>query len=176
MLDLLHKHLDSKGKQAKLKSPQELQDLLDVTRTLLADFDDRKKYPTDTSEQKTDLEEVREKFRIVKVRFILVLCVSSILCIFLANWVLRVLWVAINSIHKLHITLWTFGNFFQKFFPPYRWKLKQLQKASLLKYVLSNFSSWRVWDYIISVYDLVYGPRESPNVEGHDSHANTHPL
>ena len=25
MLELLHKHLDSKGKQAKLKSPQELQ-------------------------------------------------------------------------------------------------------------------------------------------------------
>lgn len=67
MLDLLHRNLDSKGKQAKLKSPQELQDLLDVTRLLLADFDDRKKYPTDTKEQKTDLEEVREKFRIVKV-------------------------------------------------------------------------------------------------------------
>ena len=67
MLDLLHANLDSKGKQAKLKSPQELQDLLDVTRQLLAEFDDRTKYPINTPEQKSDLEEVREKFRIVKV-------------------------------------------------------------------------------------------------------------
>ena len=39
MLDLLHRHMDSKGKQAKLKSPQELQDLLDVTRELLASME-----------------------------------------------------------------------------------------------------------------------------------------
>lgn len=32
LLELLRKHMDSKGKQAKLKSPQELQELLDVTR------------------------------------------------------------------------------------------------------------------------------------------------
>lgn len=69
MLDLLMRNLDSKGKQAKLKSPQELQDLLDVTRLLLSDFDDRQKYPIDTPEQKNDLDEVREKFRIVKVDF-----------------------------------------------------------------------------------------------------------
>ena len=35
MLELLRKHIDSKGKQAKLKSPQELQELLDVTRQLV---------------------------------------------------------------------------------------------------------------------------------------------
>lgn len=35
ILGLLHRHMDAKGKQAKLKSPQELQDLLDVTRELL---------------------------------------------------------------------------------------------------------------------------------------------
>ena len=39
MLDLLHRHMDAKGKQAKLKSPQELQDLLDVTRELLASME-----------------------------------------------------------------------------------------------------------------------------------------
>ncbi len=32
LLELLRKHMDPKGKQAKLKSPQELQELLDVTR------------------------------------------------------------------------------------------------------------------------------------------------
>jgi len=32
LLQLLRKHMDSKGKQAKLKSPAELQELLDVTR------------------------------------------------------------------------------------------------------------------------------------------------
>ena len=35
MLALLSRHLDAKGKQAKLKSPAELQELLDVTRGLL---------------------------------------------------------------------------------------------------------------------------------------------
>jgi inositol-hexakisphosphate/diphosphoinositol-pentakisphosphate 1-kinase len=39
LLDLLHKYMDSKGKQAKLKSPNELQELLDVTRTLLDELD-----------------------------------------------------------------------------------------------------------------------------------------
>lgn len=73
------KHLDAKGKQAKLKSPQELQDLLDITRQLLADMDrqqrarsqqgkpasggDGKASPADQ-----EFDEVREKFRIVKVR------------------------------------------------------------------------------------------------------------
>ena len=69
MLDLLHKNLDSKGKQAKLKSPQELQDLLDVTRQLLADLDDPETASPNTPEEKTDKDEIREKFRIVKVSF-----------------------------------------------------------------------------------------------------------
>ena len=71
MLDLLHKNLDSKGKQAKLKSPQELQDLLDVTRQLLADLDDPKTPQPTTPEEKADQDEIREKFRIVKVRLLL---------------------------------------------------------------------------------------------------------
>ena len=41
VLELMHRHLDAKGKQAKLKSPQELQDLLDVTRELLASMENR---------------------------------------------------------------------------------------------------------------------------------------
>ena len=44
LLALLVRHLDAKGKQAKLKSPAELQDLLDATRTVLAELEeDRKK-------------------------------------------------------------------------------------------------------------------------------------
>lgn len=65
MLDLLHKNLDSKGKQAKLKSPQELQDLLDVTRELLAELDTSKDSIM-SSETQADRDEIREKFRIVK--------------------------------------------------------------------------------------------------------------
>lgn len=41
MLELFHKYKDSKGKQAKLKSPSQLQDLLDVTRQLLAGLEKR---------------------------------------------------------------------------------------------------------------------------------------
>ena len=36
MLELLMKHLDKKGKQAKLQSLQELQDLLDITHSMRA--------------------------------------------------------------------------------------------------------------------------------------------
>ena len=39
MLALMTRHLDAKGKQAKLKSPAELQELLDVTRDLLAELE-----------------------------------------------------------------------------------------------------------------------------------------
>lgn len=60
MLDLLAKYIDSKGKQAKLKSPKELQELLDVTRNLLKDMEDA---PTDDD---SDVNETREKFRIIK--------------------------------------------------------------------------------------------------------------
>ena len=41
LLDLLDKYIDSKGKQAKLKSPKELQELLDVTRTLVQEMGER---------------------------------------------------------------------------------------------------------------------------------------
>ncbi len=78
MLELLRKHLDAKGKQAKLKSPQELQDLLDITRDLLADMDrqQRARREQGTTAQSEgakaspadqEFDEVREKFRIVKV-------------------------------------------------------------------------------------------------------------
>ncbi|CAK0787238.1 hypothetical protein CVIRNUC_010454 [Coccomyxa viridis] len=45
LLRLLATHLDAKGKQAKLKSPSELQELLDVTRALLADMDAERQRP-----------------------------------------------------------------------------------------------------------------------------------
>ncbi len=81
LLDLLVKHMDAKGKQAKLKSPQELQELLDVTRALLADMDrerqsaaqaggpDGPEGPPNLSELKLDADqdELREKFGIVRV-------------------------------------------------------------------------------------------------------------
>ena len=70
MLELLAKNLDAKGKQAKLKSPQELQDLLDVTRQLLEELDDPGRPAPTTPEQKADFEEVREKFRIVRVSLV----------------------------------------------------------------------------------------------------------
>jgi inositol hexakisphosphate/diphosphoinositol-pentakisphosphate kinase len=82
LLALLHKYMDSKGKQAKLKSPKELQELLDVTRTLLEELEASRKNgghnePSGTgaseatappSSLSTDPEadELREKFRIVK--------------------------------------------------------------------------------------------------------------
>ena len=57
LLDLLEKYIDSKGKQAKLKSPKALQELLDVTRMLLQEMSER--------EEEAE-KETREKFRIVK--------------------------------------------------------------------------------------------------------------
>jgi inositol hexakisphosphate/diphosphoinositol-pentakisphosphate kinase len=39
LLALFRKYADSKGKQAKLKSPGQLQELLDIVRALLADMD-----------------------------------------------------------------------------------------------------------------------------------------
>ncbi|KAK9823756.1 hypothetical protein WJX72_005206 [[Myrmecia] bisecta] len=87
ILELLRKYMDSKGKQAKLKSPTELQDLLDATRALLAQMEKKetekketggeaevgKRAETGTAAKDaaakagaTDDDEVREKFRIVK--------------------------------------------------------------------------------------------------------------
>ena len=62
ILNLLQKYIDSKGKQAKLKSPKELQELLDVTRDLLLQME------MDMSEGKSDsdADETRERFRIIK--------------------------------------------------------------------------------------------------------------
>jgi hypothetical protein len=41
LLALFTKHKDSKGKQAKLKSPGQLQELLDIVRQLLGDMEAR---------------------------------------------------------------------------------------------------------------------------------------
>eukprot|EP00884_Botryococcus_braunii_P003822 jgi/Botrbrau1/13440/Bobra.0082s0044.1 len=62
VLALLRKHMDGKGKQAKLKSPAELQELLDVTRGLLEDMDSQ----PPAEGPNPDADEVRERFRIVK--------------------------------------------------------------------------------------------------------------
>lgn len=63
-LDLFHKYIDSKGKQAKLKSPNELQELLDVTRGLLEEMENSNR---NAVEHNPEADELREKFRIVKV-------------------------------------------------------------------------------------------------------------
>ncbi|KAK9917336.1 hypothetical protein WJX75_003277 [Coccomyxa subellipsoidea] len=74
LLELLRKHMDSKGKQAKLKSPQELQELLDVTRALLADMDKNRSAKQRGGDAPVsidlkldaDQDELREKFGIVR--------------------------------------------------------------------------------------------------------------
>ena len=87
LLRLLATHLDAKGKQAKLKSPSELQELLDVTRALLADMDAERQRPAAPGPRAAppagapggsppaleglkldaDQDELREKFGIVRV-------------------------------------------------------------------------------------------------------------
>ena len=91
LLRLLATHLDAKGKQAKLKSPSELQELLDVTRSLLADMDAERQRPAAPApgaapaaaapggsppaleglKLDADQDELREKFGIVRVRQLL---------------------------------------------------------------------------------------------------------
>ncbi|CAL8465105.1 g4640 [Coccomyxa elongata] len=75
LLELLRKHMDPKGKQAKLKSPAELQELLDVTRALLAEMDknrsknggsDGKSVEPGELKLDADQDELREKFGIVR--------------------------------------------------------------------------------------------------------------
>ncbi|KAG7675237.1 hypothetical protein Ndes2526B_g08103 [Nannochloris sp. 'desiccata'] len=80
LLALLDKYIDSKGKQAKLKSPNELQELLDVTRQLLEESEaaQRAAVATAPSANSTSSEaaaaaeidheadELRERFRIMK--------------------------------------------------------------------------------------------------------------
>eukprot|EP00775_Hariotina_reticulata_P002529 gene2529-2831_t len=65
LLALFHKHADAKGKQAKLKSPNQLQELLDISRSLLQELE----HPAPPGLSEEDLEsreEQREKLRIVK--------------------------------------------------------------------------------------------------------------
>lgn len=63
LLALLHKYIDSKGKQAKLKSPNELQELLDVTRQLLEESEEAQRAG---AAQEPEADELRERFRIMK--------------------------------------------------------------------------------------------------------------
>ncbi|KAL0037051.1 hypothetical protein WJX77_010637 [Trebouxia sp. C0004] len=71
MLDLLHRHIDGKGKQAKLKSPNELQELLDATHHILGELEKEHKahkapQGVDALKPDADADELREKFRIVR--------------------------------------------------------------------------------------------------------------
>jgi hypothetical protein len=85
LLALLHKYIDSKGKQAKLKSPNELQELLDVTRQLLEESEPAQRAAMATASSTTsaaanstssetaaakhfdnEADELRERFRIMK--------------------------------------------------------------------------------------------------------------
>eukprot|EP00798_Chlamydomonas_sp_ICE-L_P008126 gene8127-1373_t len=69
MIALFNKHKDSKGKQAKLKSPNQLQELLDVTRARLqaAERKDDHPNPVDLSDDDRDAQDdIREKLRIVR--------------------------------------------------------------------------------------------------------------
>jgi hypothetical protein len=51
LLALFNKYKDSKGKQAKLKSPHQLQELLDITRQLLAELEQEPPSPQQASQQ-----------------------------------------------------------------------------------------------------------------------------
>eukprot|EP00803_Ostreobium_quekettii_P004618 evm.model.scf_439.9 EVM.evm.TU.scf_439.9 scf_439:61654-74618(+) len=77
-LELYERHKDKKGKEAKLKSPKQLQELLDITRDLLQEMSvyssddgmgggvDEKGYETRGSEvMVSECNEVREKFQIL---------------------------------------------------------------------------------------------------------------
>ncbi|KAF6263760.1 histidine phosphatase superfamily-domain-containing protein [Scenedesmus sp. NREL 46B-D3] len=65
LLALFAKHADSKGKQAKLKSPAQLQELLDICRSTLAELEHPP--PPGLSEDEVETrEEQREKLHIVR--------------------------------------------------------------------------------------------------------------
>lgn len=67
LLELFEKYKDSKGKQAKLKSPAQLQELLDITRTLVGNMERRAALDKDDPEESRAQDaEMREKLRIVR--------------------------------------------------------------------------------------------------------------
>ncbi|KAG2489657.1 hypothetical protein HYH03_011935 [Edaphochlamys debaryana] len=68
LLALFHRHKDAKGKQAKLKSPLQLQELLDITRQLVKDFErsEESGAPPLGDEEKEAAQEVRGKLRIIQ--------------------------------------------------------------------------------------------------------------
>lgn len=61
LLELFNKYKDSKGKQAKLKDPGQLQELLDITRQLLADMETRKTAGVDRRASTTGTEEEKQQ-------------------------------------------------------------------------------------------------------------------
>jgi inositol hexakisphosphate/diphosphoinositol-pentakisphosphate kinase len=67
LLGLLHRYMDSKGKQAKLKSPLELQELLDVTRALVeASEAEARARAAAGARPDAEADEARERLRIVR--------------------------------------------------------------------------------------------------------------
>jgi len=68
ILALFDKYKDSKGKQAKLKSPNQLQEFLDITRDLLKSLTDREPPAEGEAPQldKDEVAELREKLQIVR--------------------------------------------------------------------------------------------------------------
>ncbi|GFR40431.1 hypothetical protein Agub_g1005 [Astrephomene gubernaculifera] len=70
LLTLFHKYKDAKGKQAKLKSPLQLQELLDITRQLVKDCerreDDKDGGAAAGAEEREAAQEVRGKLRIMQ--------------------------------------------------------------------------------------------------------------
>jgi inositol hexakisphosphate/diphosphoinositol-pentakisphosphate kinase len=67
LLALLHRYMDSKGKQAKLKSPLELQELLDVTRALVeASEAEARARAAAGAPPDAEADEARERLRIVR--------------------------------------------------------------------------------------------------------------
>jgi inositol hexakisphosphate/diphosphoinositol-pentakisphosphate kinase len=67
LLQLFERHKDIKGKQAKLKSPNQLQELLDITRDILHRMERKSEDASAVAAPGTDSsDEMREKFRIIR--------------------------------------------------------------------------------------------------------------
>lgn len=72
MLELFDRYKDAKCKQAKLKAPNQLQELLDVTRTLLREMQGRSNQGPETKVEKS----LESKSSISDVRHIFWKCLS----------------------------------------------------------------------------------------------------
>lgn len=74
MLELFERHKDAKGKQAKLKAPYQLQELLDVARKLLKEI--RQDVEEDFDATKEDLPATKSAASDVRDRFLKFECCS----------------------------------------------------------------------------------------------------